>query len=181
MEYLLHYIYIILHWRYKYINAIQKYRNEGRNIVYIDETWVDNDLTFQKCWQSTDVFGITSNIRASGRLVIVHAGCQNGFIPNASLIFKAGQATGDYHGQMNRENFMKWLEEKLIPNIPANSVVIFDNAPYHSVQENKVPTKSSTKKTMIDWLTANGISHNPAERKWELFNNINHLRMKKTT
>ncbi|XP_050311514.1 uncharacterized protein LOC126747064 [Anthonomus grandis grandis] len=70
---------------------------------------------------------------------------------------------------MNRENFMKWLEEKLIPNIPANSVVIFDNAPYHSVQENKVPTKSSTKKTMIDWLTANGISHNPAERKWELF------------
>ncbi|XP_050311254.1 uncharacterized protein LOC126746895 [Anthonomus grandis grandis] len=56
---------------------------------------------------------------------------------------------------MNRENFMKWLEEKLILNIPANSVVIFDNAPYHSVQENKVPTKSSSKKTMIDWLTAN--------------------------
>lgn len=71
-------------------------------------------------------------------------------------MFKAGQASGDYHGQMNRENFLKWLEEKLLPNIPQESVIVFDNAPYHSVQENKVPTKSSLKKDMIEWLTNNG-------------------------
>lgn len=39
----------ILHWRYKYLRAIKKYREQNRNIVYIDETWVDNDLTFKKC------------------------------------------------------------------------------------------------------------------------------------
>lgn len=104
-----------------------------------------------------------------GRLVIVHAGSENGFVPNASLVFKAGQASGDYHSQMNQHNFMKWLEEKLLPNIPPNSVVVMDNAPYHSVQEDKLPTQSSLKQHMISWLEKKAIPHDPKSRKWELF------------
>lgn len=77
-------------------------------------------------------------------------------MPNAALIFKAGQATGDYHGQMNKENFTKWLKEKLLPNIPNNSVIVLDNAPYHSVQEDKTPTKSSLKKDIVSWLSSKG-------------------------
>jgi len=91
-----------------------------------------------------------------GRLIIVGAGSEHGFVPNSTLIFKAGQCTGDYHGQMNRDNFIKWLQEKLLPNIPKNSVIVFDNAPYHSVQEDKIPTKSSLKKDMITWLLKKG-------------------------
>ncbi|XP_050302718.1 uncharacterized protein LOC126740645 [Anthonomus grandis grandis] len=125
----------LLHWRYKYLREIRKYRQEKRNIVYLDETWVDNDLTFKKCWQSYTVSGVISNIGSTGRLIIVHAGSVNGFVDNACLIFKAGLATGDYHGQMNKENFTRWLTEKLLPNIPPNSVIVYDNAPYHSVQE----------------------------------------------
>lgn len=87
---------------------------------------------------------------------MIHAGSKNGFIQNAGLVFKAGQCSGDYHGQMNRENFIKWLTEKLLPNIPENSVVVLDNAPYHSVQADKVPTKSSLKKDMVAWLSKNG-------------------------
>lgn len=80
-------------------------------------------------------------------------------MPNAGLIFKAGLSTGDYHGQMNQENFTKWLEEKFLPNIESwpNSVVVLDNAPYHSVQEDKVPTKSSLKSDMVKWLSNKGI------------------------
>lgn len=59
----------ILHWRYKYIHAIRKYREEGRNIIYVDETWVDNDLTVPKCWQSAEVFGVVKNISSTGKLV----------------------------------------------------------------------------------------------------------------
>lgn len=92
-----------------------------------------------------------------GRLIIVHAGSENGFIENAGLIFKAGLTTGDYHGQMNKDNFTKWLKEKLLPNIPENSVIVMDNAPYHSVQEFKTPTKSSTKQFIISWLLRKGI------------------------
>lgn len=57
----------ILHWRYKYIREIRRYRQEGRNIVYLDETWVDNDLTFKKCWQSETLFGVVSNIGSTGK------------------------------------------------------------------------------------------------------------------
>lgn len=57
----------ILHWRYTFIHTIRKYREEGRNIVYLDETWIDNDLTFKKCWQSAEVFGVVSNISSTGK------------------------------------------------------------------------------------------------------------------
>lgn len=57
----------ILHWRYKYIRDIRNHRRDGRNIIYLDETWVDNDLTFRKCWQSNDLFGVVSNITSSGK------------------------------------------------------------------------------------------------------------------
>lgn len=159
----------ILHWRYKYIHTIRKYRAEDRNIIYIDETWVNNDLTVKNCWQSAEVFGVSSSISSTGRFIVVHAGSSRGFVENAALIFKAGQSSGDYHGQMNRDNFTKWLTEKLLPNIPPNSIIVLDNAPYHSVQEDKVPTKSSLKKDMVAWLSKKGITHDPTARKFALF------------
>lgn len=59
----------ILHWRYKYIRAIRKYRQEGRNIVYLDETWVDNDMTLKKCWQNEEILGVLTNISSSGKYI----------------------------------------------------------------------------------------------------------------
>lgn len=61
----------VLHWRYKFLRAIRKYREEDRNIVYIDETWVDNDLTVKKCWQSQNVFGVLSNISSTGEYLVL--------------------------------------------------------------------------------------------------------------
>ncbi|VVC86869.1 unnamed protein product [Leptidea sinapis] len=58
---------------------------------------------------------------------------------------------------MNKTNFMKWHQEKLIPNLPANSLVVMDNA-YHTVKLNKAPTLSSTKAEMQKWITNNGLS-----------------------
>jgi hypothetical protein len=60
---------------------------------------------------------------------MLHVGGINGFLPNAALIYKAGSAAGDYHGQMNAADFEKWEVEKLIPNLPAQSVIVPDNAP----------------------------------------------------
>lgn len=46
-------------WRHRYLRKIEEFRNEGREIVYVDETWVDSNLTFKKCWQhADDKFGI---------------------------------------------------------------------------------------------------------------------------
>lgn len=63
-----------------------------------------------------------------------------GFVNNTLLICKSQSKTGDYHGDMNAANFTKWLEKQLIPNLPSHSVIVMDNAAYHCLQKNKIPT-----------------------------------------
>ena len=125
---------------------LRHYSSQNRNIVYMDETWVDNTLCFSKCWQTEDMLEVLKNNSSSHRLIIVHAGGKNVFVNGADLIFKSGTTTGDYHGHTNAENVVKWIEQKLLSNIPNNSVIVMDNAPYHSVQENKPPTKSNSRR-----------------------------------
>ncbi|VEN61907.1 unnamed protein product [Callosobruchus maculatus] len=125
-------------------------------------------MTVNKCWQGDGVIGVTKNISSTGRLIVVHAGSMEGFVKGAELVFQAGTTTGDYHGQMNKQNFERWLTRQLLPNIPPNSVLVFDNAPYHSEIMNRVPTKYSTKIAMIEWLVNNNIPHDPSESKADL-------------
>lgn len=64
------------------------------------------------------------------RLIIVHRG---GKLGSALLIYKAKLFTGEYHHEMNDENFKKWLtKKKPLSNLPEKSVIIMDNASYHS-------------------------------------------------
>ncbi|PSN31296.1 hypothetical protein C0J52_28398 [Blattella germanica] len=69
---------------------------------------------------------------------------------------------------MNFQNFSKWVEEKLLPNLPSNCLIVLDNATYHSVQINKAPTLASRKSEIQDWLNTNGISFEEKMTKAEL-------------
>ncbi|XP_063215599.1 uncharacterized protein LOC134527137 [Bacillus rossius redtenbacheri] len=156
----------IVMWRSKYLTEMRQLRKEGHKIFYFDESWIDTNLTMNKCWQKTDsVKGILTPGNASNRLIIVHIGSANGFLDNALLVFKAGAASGDYHGQMNAENFEKWLVEKVIPNLPPASVIVMDNAPYHSKQQDKCPSNYATKNDIIEWLNRKGITCDSSIRK----------------
>jgi hypothetical protein len=118
-------------WRSRNLVKIKEYQDKGHPIFYIDKSWVDSNLTFHKCWQNEQVMDVQANVNSGSRLIMLHVGGNNGFLPNAALIYKAGSATGDYHGQMNAVNSEKWAVEKLIPNLSAQSVTVLDNAPYH--------------------------------------------------
>ncbi|CAF4950611.1 unnamed protein product [Pieris macdunnoughi] len=59
----------------------------------------------------------------------------------------------DYRDDINRNYFMKWMEETLIPNLTEPSVIVMDNASYHVTQINKPPTMSSLKADIQKWLT----------------------------
>ena len=61
-------------------------------------------------------------------------------------------APGDYHGEMNHQTILKWLN-KLIPNLPPKSVLIMENAPFHSVQVDRPPGRANKKVMMREWLT----------------------------
>ncbi|KAF8794704.1 hypothetical protein HNY73_002653 [Argiope bruennichi] len=148
----------IVFWRHRYLREMRCHRKAGRPIVYIDELGLDSNLTFKKCWQDDTVLGAIANVNSKNRLIVVHAGSSTGFLMGALLVYKASTKSGDYHGQMNYENFKKWVLEKLLPNLQPNSVVCMDNASYHTTVENPTPTKYSTKKVMIDWLKNNGIT-----------------------
>ncbi|XP_050507999.1 uncharacterized protein LOC126892920 [Diabrotica virgifera virgifera] len=54
---------------------------------------------------------------------------------------------------MNTEMFVKWLREKLLPGLSEPSVIILDNAPYHSEILNKSPTNSWNVDKIKEWLT----------------------------
>lgn len=159
----------ITSWRWNYLRTIKKYRREGRHILYLDETYVKASHNVSKCWQSKDEHGVLSHIGKGDRLIIVHCGGQTGFVDGALVIFKSKCKTGDYHDSMNFVNFSKWINEKLMPNIPPNSVIVMDNAAYHSIREEKKPTMVSTKLAMQDWLRRHDVPFDDKLRRDDLY------------
>ena len=61
--------------------------------------------------------------------------------------------------EMSAVHFEEWFRDSLIPNLQSNSLIVLDNALYHSRMLESVPTMSSRKQQMHDWLTAKGIEY----------------------
>ncbi|XP_045505993.1 uncharacterized protein LOC123703388 [Colias croceus] len=163
--------YDIVAWRHSYVEEIRSNRLSDlpRPVVYLDETYIHSTYCAGKCWQSETEEGVLSSDSKGPRWIILHAGGKMGFIPDAQLIFKSQTKSGDYHDDMNRENFMKWIKDKLLPNLPAQSIVVMDNASYHTVAVNKAPTMSSTKSEMQEWIVNKGLAYLPTMVKSQLF------------
>jgi hypothetical protein len=79
----------------------------------------------------------------------VHGGTRNEFFSGASLIFVSGTKSGDCHDAMNGENFEHRVLIQLLPNLEEPSLVIMENASYHSVLLDKPPTLSWKKDQII--------------------------------
>lgn len=69
---------------------------------------------------------------------------------------------------MNRENFLKWFEYQLLQKLQNPSLIVLDNAPYHSMLMNKSPTNTWTKGAIQDWLTNQNIPFPKTMFKTEL-------------
>ena len=126
--------------------------------IYLDETFVNKNHSARFTWYlDQDGPWVNKPSGVGPRLIVVHAMTRDGWVEEAELVFEAKRRTGDYHGQMNWNNFSKWFETQLIPNIPEGAVVILDNARYHNVLvEDFFPSASSTKEELRSWLTRNG-------------------------
>lgn len=126
----------LLIWRQNYLYDIRKYREESRNVYYLDETWI--------------------NVCMEKRLIVLHIGSDKGFLDGGLLCFASKKNSLHYNDEINGENFHKWLES-IIPRLDPNSVIVLDNAPYHSVRSEEIPSRSSTKDDILTWLTSKGI------------------------
>ena len=48
------------------------------------------------------------------------------------VAYHGKKTTGDYHDEMNSNHFEEWFHDKLLSNLNNNSLVVMDNALYHS-------------------------------------------------
>ena len=78
-----------------------KNREENHPEIYLDETWANAHDRKDKAWvEKDDITGGTIGgiKRPSGkglRLIILHAGSENGWVPNnCASVFKSGRSTG---------------------------------------------------------------------------------------
>jgi len=157
----------IVLWRTKYIEDIRKYRAQRRTIYYLDETWVNAGDCNDRIWQDNtvtshrDAFlsGLSTgapNPTAKGkRLIVVHIGSNEGFVDGGLLVFESKKGSSDYHEEMNGDVFFDWLKG-VIPLLKDNSVIVMDNAPYHSVKVEKCPTLGWKKAEIESWLEEKG-------------------------
>ena len=72
-----------------FLRTIKQKRNEGYNIVYLNETWVDTHHTASHQWTPPNPSDARKIPLIKGqRFVILHAGCKTVFLPECELVFK---------------------------------------------------------------------------------------------
>ena len=123
--------------------------------------------TSQICCEESN-FSLQAPFSREERLIVLHAGSKAEFLKGIELVWKAKSSTGDYHDEMNWNNFFKWVKENLIPHLQPKSVLIIDNAPYHNLQVDKCPTHASRKADIQAWLTRQQIPFGATLLKAEL-------------
>lgn len=161
--------------RREYLRAKLANRNSDGTLkrpeVYLDETYINKNHSCRFTWYLKDDGPLVNKPSGVGpRFILVHAITENGWVDGAQLVFEAKKRTGDYHGQMNWDNFSTWFKIQLLPNIPSGAIVILDNARYHNVLDSDViPNKSSRKDQLRTWLTRNGYPWREDMLKSELF------------
>lgn len=159
--------------RSKYLREVREMRNQGYDIVFLDESWINSHHTSAKEWQSSD--GSIKRCVPTGkgqRIIMAHAGSRHeGLVKNAELIFTSNYTDNrDYQTEMNGHIFREWIENTLLPSLDRPSCLVMDNASYHNAvtEEDKIPTSSSTKDVIKIWLRKEGIPFNEGFLKPEL-------------
>lgn len=152
--------------RYTFLRQVKEIKN-WQNVVFLDETWLNANHTVGRSWND-DTAASTSKVPVGkgSRLIICHAGTINGFVEGSLMAF-ASKTTGDYHEDMNGEKFTEWFTSMLC-SLPEPSIIIMDNAPYHSMQIDKPPAQSQKKADIVAWLRKNGVDANMNMLKAEL-------------
>lgn len=121
--------------------------------MWIDESVVSSREAFLQGLST----GLKNPSGKGKRLIITHIGNENGFLDDSLLVFEASKSEGDYHGEMNAEVYEQWFEN-VCKKLPKDSVVVLDNAPYHSRQVEKLPTVNWKKEDLKKWLVSKNIA-----------------------
>ena len=144
--------------RHSYIHDIRELRNNGYQVVYLDESFLHHYHGHQFSWFNEVVGDYLERPSGKGRRwCFIHAMLETGLINGAAYIFEAKKSTGDYHNMFNAQHFQEWWCNQLMPNLPDKSVIVMDRVPFHLVPEEQIIPSSMRKQELQDWLTSNNI------------------------
>ena len=147
------------------IHTVRTYRQAGRTIYYMDETWLNKNMTSYRTWNDgTSDASLKVPSGKGGRIIVAHVGSRKtGLVDGAAWVFVGKRNSGDYHAEMNSTSRLKWLEESVLPKI-RSAVLVIDRAPYHLVRnETTRPAASRFRKEQFaHWLAA----HNLVLAEW---------------
>ena len=97
------------------------------------------------------------------RVLIMGMGSEEGWLEGSIRVWKHrrdGPQTEDYHADIDGDTYEQWIKECL-ELLPPNSVLVLDNAPYHSKKiENLTPRSTWKKQELKEWLVAKDIGNN---------------------
>lgn len=159
----------IMFARSNYLRNIREHRESDHKIFFLVETLLDKNISFKKCWKNNLTENMLMDTSSTYKLLIVCASSRSNFLNAEKVLFKICTTKGNNDTGVNSVYFRKWCTEMLIPNLPAKSVIIIDSASCQNSEENEIPTKTSTKGEMIDWLAKRNMKAFPTMRKDELF------------
>jgi len=119
--------------------------------ITYDETWVNQNHSIKNIWQdSQNNGGLKVPVGKGGRFIVCHVGsAHTGFIKESKWVFRL-KNTGDYHGEMTANTFREWFLNRFFNFLEEGSIIVMDNAPYHSVTINKVPNTSTRRQDIIN-------------------------------
>jgi len=122
----------IIAQRENFIKKMREYRAAKRIIYYTDETWANKNMTPSRTWNDRSLRTRLNVPSGKGaRIIVAHVGSRDsGLVQDAGLVFLGKKKTGDYHGEMNSDLWLKWLEDKVLDKIQGG-VLVVDRAPYH--------------------------------------------------
>lgn len=178
----------IVLWRRKYLETIRVMRQSGKKIYYMDETWVNAGHTKSYLWKDETVksakqaflAGLSTGNKAptgkGGRLIIIHIGSDTGFVDGGLRLFES-RKKDDYHLEMDGDYFENWFSE-ILPLLEENSVIVLDNASYHSRKLEKVPNTAWRKENIKSWLLSKHIPFENDMLKAQLLQIVNYHKEK---
>lgn len=120
----------------KFVREYMRLKSLGKyDFKFLDETWIFRYGSFTSSeWilEGDERTYSVATTNSGQRYIILHCGGRDGWVPGASLMFQSQSNDGDYHGEMDGGVFESWYRRQLAPNIEADTIIILDNAIYHT-------------------------------------------------
>lgn len=149
----------LISWRRKYLTAIQQFRNEGRPIYYLGDTWANPGDYLNNIWlDKTDELYRMAFLEG---FFLLNIGSDEGFLPGVGISCIESKTNPVKHNENIKGHLVQEWFGNVLPLLKDNAVIVVDNTPYYSVISETSPTINWEKNDIIQWLNDKGENIDP--------------------